>query len=156
MSRGIAAAAAALATALAAAETAQACSCVRPDLPTALEEADGAFVGRLLALRVVDPPEEGEPISSGDPTDYVYRVGRVYNGGPGLRRGRTVRVRSVRASATCGLPRIRARLYGLLVTRSNQRWNSSLCNVVSPAAMRRAGGDSAASRAGSPGSVACG
>lgn len=156
MTRRLAAAGAALAIGLAAAETAQACSCVRPDLPTALEQADGAFVGRLLAVRVVDPPEEGEPISSGDPTDYVYRVGRVYNGGPGLVRGRTVKVRSVRAGATCGLPRTRGRLYGLLVTRRDRRWNSNLCSVVSPGAMRRAGGDAAASRAGSPGSGACG
>jgi hypothetical protein len=158
MTRTLAVAAAALAITLVGAETAQACSCVRPDLPTALKEADGAFVGRLLAVRVVDPPEPGEPISSGDPTDYVYRVGRVYNGGPGLLRGRTVRVRSVRSGATCGLPRTRGRLYGLLVTRRNRRWHSSLCSVVSPAAMRRAaaGGYAAATPAGSPGSAACG
>jgi hypothetical protein len=112
VTRAIAAAAAALALALGAAEAAQACSCVRPDLPTAMKRADGAFVGRLVAVRVVDPPVEGEPISSGDPTDYVYRVGRVYNGGPGLRRGRRVRIRSVRSGATCGLPRTRGRLQG--------------------------------------------
>lgn len=137
---------------------AYACSCAPPDPRSLLGQADGAFVGRLLAVRVVDPPEPGEPISSGDPTDYIYRVGRVYNGGPGLQRGRTVRVRSVRSGATCGLPRVRGRLYGLLVTRRNRRWHSSLCSVVSPAAMRRAagGGYAAATPAGSPGSAACG
>ena len=119
-----------------------------------MEEADGAFVGRLLAVRVVDPPEPGEPISSGDPTDYIYRVGRVYNGGPGLRRGLRVRVRSVRAGATCGLPRIRGRLYGLLVTRRNRRWHSSLCSVVSPAAMRSAANADVAAAGG--GGAACG
>ena len=151
MKRAIAAAAAACVIALVGAESAQACSCVRPELPTALEEADGAFVGRLLAVRVVDPPEPGEPISTAEPTDYVYRVGRVYNGGPGLQRGRTVRVRSVRSGATCGLPRVRGRLYGLLVTRRNRRWHSSLCNVVSPAAMRGAAtADSAAGGGGTP------
>jgi hypothetical protein len=154
MTRAIAAAGAALAIALVGAETAQACSCVRPDLPTALDQADGAFVGRLVAVRVVDPPEPGEPISSGDPTDYIYRVGRVYNGGPGLRRGRRVRVRSVRDGATCGLPRTRGRLYGLLVTRRNRRWNSSLCNIVSPAEMRHAANADAAAAGG--GGTACG
>ena len=158
MMRTIAAAAAALAIALVGAETAQACSRVPARPPVAMNQADGAFVGRLLAVSVVDPPEPGEPISSGDPTDYIYRVGRVYNGGPGLQRGRTVRVRSVRSGATCGLPRVRGRLYGLLVTRRNRRWHSSLCSVVSPAAMRRAagGGYAAATPAGSPGSAACG
>ena len=96
MTRPIAAAAVALVIALVAAESAQACSCVPPRPRQQLKQADGAFVGRLLAVRPVDPPAEGEPISSGDPVDYVYRVGRVAKGGPGLRRGRKVRVRSVR------------------------------------------------------------
>ena len=88
MTRGLAAAAAALVIALVAAEAAQACSCVPPRPREQLKQADGAFVGRLLAVRAVDPPAEGEPTSSGDPADYVYRVGRVAKGGPGLRRGR--------------------------------------------------------------------
>jgi hypothetical protein len=139
MTRAIWAAAAALTIALLAAESAQACSCARPNLPRAVDEADGAFIGRLLAVRVVDPPDEGEPISSADPTDYIYRVGRVYNGGPGLHRGRRVKVRSVRSEVTCGLPGKRGRLYGLLVTRKNGRWRSNLCSVVSPADMRSDG-----------------
>jgi hypothetical protein len=48
-----------------------------------------------------------------------------------------VRVRSARSSATCGLPRGRGRLYGLFVSRENRRWNGNLCNVVTPAQMRR-------------------
>ena len=153
MTRGTAVAAIALVIALVAAESAQACSCVPPRPRQQLEQADGAFVGRLLAVRAVDPPAEGEPISSGDPTDYIYRVGRVAKGGPGLRRGRKVRVRSVRSSATCGLPRERGRLYGLFLTRRNGRWHSSLCSVVSPADMPAA---SASRTPGSPGSAACG
>lgn len=148
--------AAVLVVALVGAEGAQACSCAPSDVPR-LSDVDGAFVGRLLAVRVVDPPAEGEPTSSADPVDYVYRVGDVFNGGPGLRRGHKVKVRSVRDSATCGLPNQRRRLYGLLLTRRSGRWTSNLCNVVSPADMRRA----AASRsrrtpARSPGSGACG
>jgi hypothetical protein len=145
MTRGIVVGAAALVIALVAAESSQACSCVPPRPRQQLKQADGAFVGRLLAVRVVDPPAEGEPISSGDPTDYVYRVGRVAKGGPGLRRGRRVRVRSVRSSATCGLPRARHRLYGLFLTRRDGRWNSNLCSVVAPADMPDAG---ASTRAG--------
>jgi hypothetical protein len=157
MRRAIAVATVALAVSLVVAEAAQACSCVPPRPRQQLKQADGAFVGRLLAVRVVDPPAEGEPISSGDPTDYVYRVGRVSKGGPGLRRGRKVRVRSVRDSATCGLPRVRHRLYGLFLTRSDGRWNSNLCSVVAPADMPKAGASrSRRTPAGSPGSAACG
>ena len=157
MTRGIAAALVALLVALVAAESAQACSCARPRPRQQLEEADGAFVGRLLAVRVVDPPAEGEPISTADPTDYIYRVGRVAKGGPGLRRGRRVRVRSVRSGATCGLPRGRGQLYGLFLRRQHGRWHSSLCSVVSPADMPAAGASrSRRTRAGSPGSAACG
>ena len=157
MTRGMAAAAAALVIALVAAESAQACSCVPPRPRQQLKQADGAFVGRLLAVREVDPPAEGEPISSADPTDYIYRVGRVAKGGPGLQRGRKVRVRSVRDSATCGLPAGRGRLYGLFLTRRQGRWHSSLCSVVSPADMPAAGASrSRRTTAGSPGSAACG
>jgi hypothetical protein len=154
MTRRIAAAGAALAISLVAAEAAQACLCVPPDPRAQLKRADGAFVGRLVAVRVVDPPEVGEPISSADPTDYIYRVGRVYNGGPGLRRGQRVRVRSVRDEATCGLPSTRGRLYGLFVTRRNRRWTSNLCNVVSPAEMRRAANADSAAAGGDD--TACG
>ena len=77
------------------------------------------------------------PIGSGDPVDYVYRVGRVYKRGPGLRRGRRVRVRSARLGASCGLPRAKGRLYGLFVFRKDGRWTGNLCNVVTPAQMRR-------------------
>jgi hypothetical protein len=157
VTRGIAAAGAALVLALVGAESAQACSCVPPDVRARLKDADGAFVGRLVAVRVVDPPEEGEPISSGDPTDYIYRVGRVYKGGPGLRRGRRVKVRSVRDGATCGLPRGRGRLYGLFLTRAGGRWHSNLCSVVSPAQMRRAAASRSRTQgAGSRDSAGCG
>ena len=146
MTRAIASALAALAIALVAAESAQACSCAPIDARAALRDADGAFVGRLLAVRAVDPPAAGEPTSSADPTDYIYRVGGVYNGGPGLHRGRRVKVRSVRDSASCGLPRARGRLYGLFLTRRNGRWNSNPCSVVSRAEMRAAAKPASRSR----------
>jgi hypothetical protein len=120
------------------ADAAMACSCVPPDEPKMLRQADGAFVGRLVAVRVVDPPDRGEPIGSGDPTDYVYRVRRVYKRGPGLKRGRRVRVRSVRSEVTCGLPSGRGRVYALFLQRQNRRWHSNLCMTTTPERMRRA------------------
>jgi len=145
MTRAVAAAAAALVIVLVAAEGAQACSCVPPRPREQLKRADGAFVGRLLAVR------------GGDPADYVYRVGRVSKRGPGLRRGRRVKVRSPRSSASCGLPDARGRLYGLFLTRREGRWSSNLCSVVSPSDMPDAGASrSRRTRAGSPGSGACG
>jgi hypothetical protein len=140
---------------LLAADGALACSCVPPRPAAQLKASDGAFVGRLLAIRDVDPPAEGEPVGSG-PADYVYRVGRVYKRGPGLRRGRRVRVRSARSSASCGLPSERGRLYGLFLERRNRRWHSSLCQVVTPAQMRRGAENASSSQVGSPGGPGCG
>jgi len=152
MRRGVTLAAAAVAAGLLGPDSASACSCVPPDPPKLLKQSDGAFIGRLVAIREVDPPTEGEPIGSGDPVDYVYRVGRVYKRGPGLRRGRRVRVRSARSSATCGLPRGRGRLYGLFVSRASRRWHGNLCQVVTPAQMRRA---AEADGSASPAAGAC-
>ena len=144
--RALAAVLAAAAVASLGAESAMACSCVPPDPEGMLESMDGAIVGRLVAVRAVNPPAEGEPIGSGDPTDYAYRVRRAFKGA-GLRRGKRVRVRSVRSEATCGLPRARGRLYGVLLIRRNGRWHSNLCLTVTPRQLRRAArGESAASR----------
>ena len=51
------------------ADMAMACSCVPPRPREMLREHDGAFIGRLVAVREVDPPAEEEPIGSGDPVD---------------------------------------------------------------------------------------
>ena len=94
-----------LAAPLLAADAAMACSCVSPKPREQLRDADAAFIGRLVEVREVNPPAEGEPIGTGDPVDYVYRVGRIYKDPAGrLHRGGRVRVRSVRGEATCGLP----------------------------------------------------
>jgi hypothetical protein len=133
-----------------------ACSCATPSFEEGLASSDGAFIGRLLAVREVDPPGEGEPIGSGDPMNYVYRVGRVVKPGPGLRRGRRVKVRSARSSATCGLPRGRGRLFGLFVVREDGRWHGNLCQVISAADMRRGADGSASPAEARPGSPASG
>jgi hypothetical protein len=154
MTRRLAIAALVLGISLTAAPSAMACSCARVRDRDKLKAADGAFVGRLVAIREVDPPAEGEPIGSGDPMDYIYRVGRVYKRGPGLRRGRRVAVRSVRSEVTCGVPNSRGELYGLFVNRENHRWHGNLCLTTTPRKLRRAA--EAASSAGSgPGSAGC-
>jgi hypothetical protein len=136
------------------ADTAMACSCVPLKPREQLKASDAAFIGRLVAVREVDPPAEGEPVGTGDPMDYVYRVGRIYKDGPGINRGKRVRVRSVRDEATCGLPDQVGELIGLFVQRRNHRWHGNLCLTTSARKMRRAF-DSAGS-AGSPGSPGCG
>ena len=145
----------ALAVPLLSADAALACSCVPVKVREQLEASDAAFVGRLVAVREVDPPAEGEPIGSGDPMDYVYRVGRIYKDGPGINRGRRVRVRSVRDEATCGLPGRVGRLIGLFVSRSQHRWHGNFCRTTTPRKMRRGAQGSSATRAGSPGSAGC-
>ena len=155
MMRRLAVAAVTVAVSLLGADAAMACSCVPLNERERLRESDGAFVGRLVAVRVVDPPDQGEPIGSGDPTDFIYRVRRVYNGGPGLRRGRRVRVRSVRDEATCGLQSRKGELYGLFLQRRNHRWHSNLCLTTTPRRMRRAAEGASSSRAGSPGGAGC-
>ena len=155
MIRRLTVAAIAVCVSLLGADAAMACSCVPLDEREQLEKSDGAFVGRLVAVRAVDPPAQGQPISSGDPADFIYRVRRVYNGGPGLRRGHRVRVRSVRSEATCGLQHQKGQLYGLFLMRRNHRWHSNLCLTTTPRRMRRAAEGESAGGAASPGGAGC-
>ena len=144
MTRRLAILAAAVGVTLLAADSAAACSCVDTGERRA-GPSESAHIGRLVAVREVDPPAEGEVVSSGDPMDYVYRVGRVFKrNGPGLRRGNRIKVRSARSEATCGLPDDLRVLYGLFLRRENGRWTAGSCDVIAPSAMRRryAAGDS--------------
>jgi hypothetical protein len=136
--RTVAIAAMAIGVPLLGADSAAACSCAPVDVRQQLKDSDGAFIGRLVAVHEVNPPAEGEPTSSADPMDYVYRVGRVPNGGPGLHRGRRVRVRSARDGASCGLPNQIGGLIGLFVERSHHRWHGNACRTTTPRRMRRA------------------
>lgn len=153
MRRRLAILAVGLAVPLLSADGAMACSCVPLKPREQLKASDAAFIGRLVAVREVDPPAEGEPIGSGDPMDYIYRVGRIYKDGPGITRGRRARVRSVRDGATCGLPDQVGELIGLFVQRENHRWHGNLCLTTSARKMRRA--FESASPAGSPDSAGC-
>jgi hypothetical protein len=150
MIRRLAIGVAVLAIPLVGADMALACSCAPVNVRESISESDGAFIGRLVARHEVDPRPDGEPIGTGDPVDYVYRVGRVFNGGPGLRRGNRVRVRSVRDEATCGLPNARGELIGLFVERRSRRWHGSLCATTTPRRMRRAGSSTSSAAGSSP------
>jgi hypothetical protein len=113
--------------------SARACSCARSAPGEAMRRADAAIVGRLVE---VIPRSRFR-------ADYRYRVRRVYKAGPGIRRGRTISVRSARQSAACGLPGQTGRRYGLLLAWGEGRWTSGLCGVLKPgeldsAAYRRA------------------
>jgi hypothetical protein len=157
MIRRLAIAAVALAVPLVSADAALACSCVGQSDREKLKAADAAFVGRLVEVREVNPPAEGEPIGSADPVDFIYRVGRTYKGGGhGINTGRRVKVRSARLGASCGLDDRTGRLVGLFVNRTNHRWHSNSCLTTTPRRMRRAARASSAARAGSPGSAGCG
>jgi hypothetical protein len=104
---------------------AQACSCARMGAREAMRQADAAIVGRLVKV-----------IPRGVlRADYRYRVRRVYKPGPGIRRGRTISVRSARDSAACGLPAKIGRRYGLFLTRDEGLWTGGLCGVRRPGAL---------------------
>jgi hypothetical protein len=155
MRRRLAIAAAALAVPLVSADAAMACSCVPLKPREQIKASDAAFIGRLIEVREVAPPAEGEGIGSADPVDYVYRVGRIYKDPAGrLHRGGRVRVRSARDEASCGLPNRPGELRGLFVQRRHRRWHGNLCLSTTARKMRRA--LESASRAGSPGSAGCG
>lgn len=105
--------------------SAQACSCVRMTPAKAMQQADAAIVGKLVAV-----VPRGRLMA-----DYRYRVQRVYKRGTGIWRGRTISVRSARQSAACGLPRGTGQRYGLLLRRDESRWSSGLCAVFRPRAL---------------------
>jgi hypothetical protein len=140
VTRRLAILAVALGVPLLTADAALACSCLAEPDRDKLEAADAAFVGRLVEVREVHPPAEGEVTSSGDPVDYIYRVGRVYKDGPGINRGRRVRVRSARDAGACGLDDRIGRLVGLFAYRRHHRWHSNSCLTTTPRRLRRAAG----------------
>ena len=137
------------AIALLGAEGAAACSCAFIAPETMLEQAEGAVIAGLVG----SADRRGDRPPTADPTDFVYRTGRVYKGKPrGLRRGRRWVVRSVRSSATCGLSTEVGRLTGLFMDRQGGRWRTTLCSEVTPAQMRstdRAGASAADTGCGS-------
>ena len=132
--RAIASAGLLLAVLLLSAEEAMACSCAPIDPRQAVAESQGAVTARLLKVERLSA--EGEPVSSLDPTNFIYRTGRVVKGAKrGLERGGRLVVRSPFLEASCGLSGEVGGLTGLFLERVDGRWTSSLCSQISRARM---------------------
>jgi hypothetical protein len=115
-------------------ESAQACSCVRPDVPVLLAQADAAFVGTLVSRRPVSPPGPGPTLST-DPDIFTFRVDESVKGG----LSGEVEVRSARSGASCGLEVGVGQQAGLFLRRDGNTWHSNLCWQVAPSALLDAG-----------------
>ncbi len=105
-------------------QPAHACSCAIVDPRSTLSEAEGAFVGTLVARR--DEP-------SGEAT-LVFRLVERVKGA----MGSTVEVRSAGSGAVCGVEARIGQTIGLFLDRREGRWHGSLCWQVEPDAMRDA------------------
>jgi hypothetical protein len=114
-------------------ESAQACSCVRPNVPGLLAQSDAAFVGTFVSRRPATPRGPG-PISTADPDIFTFRVDETIKG----ELGREVEVWSAMSGASCGLEVRVGEAIGLFLRRDGDRWRSGLCWQVSPAALREA------------------
>ena len=108
---------------------ASACRCSRSSLDQKWRQADGAIVGRLVA---VTPFTDNAPGAT-----LRYRLERVYKGGRRLRRARAVTILGGRTS--CSLPtRPLRRRDALFLRLTSDGWSAGRCSRVSPALMRRA------------------
>lgn len=108
----------AVAALAAAVEPARACSCIQPDPWRVLEQADGAFVGRLVSR-----------LESGDGRAVlVFRVERAVKG----KIGATVEVETVSSGAGCGIETSVGRRIGLFLLREGDKWFGHLCWQVEP------------------------
>jgi hypothetical protein len=95
-----------------------ACSCLPVDLARDLPQADGAFVGTLLARQ-----------EDGNEAVFRFRVEQVYKGDIENR----IDVVSARDGAACGLELPVGERIGLLLQRDGGTWRSGLCSQVDPA-----------------------
>jgi hypothetical protein len=127
---------------LAASEQAAACSCARgPDDEVNLKREDAAVTARLL--EVERRQNQGRAL-------YIYSVRRVFKGRKhyDLHRGRRLRIRSHIGGASCGLPRNRERLYGLILYEWHGGLQANLCTLAEPRRLREAVEDRGSDRAG--------
>ena len=99
-------------------EPARACSCIPPDPWAFLEQADGAFVGRLT---------DREDIGNGQ-ARLTFSVERAVKG----RFGSSVEVVTANNGAACGIETSEGQRIGLFLSREGGRWIGSLCAQVSP------------------------
>jgi hypothetical protein len=126
----------ALAMGTAASEDAQACSCIE-QTPRALKRSfrtsDAAFVGRVVRIEMNTATPRGGSRAAPLESTYRFRVERRYKG----RLGREV---SVVVGGACDPGLRRGERTGLFLSRHPRtgRFESSACDVVTPAQMRRA------------------
>jgi hypothetical protein len=111
---------------LALAPSAQACSCMRGDPRTQLDQADGAFIGRLVSA---DPA----PPNASDRT-YHFKVDEVVKGDI----GDTIDVGSGGNGAMCGFEVAPGQQMGFFLDRSHSQWRGGLCGQISPDDLRKA------------------
>lgn len=102
----------------AAVEPARACSCIQPDPWRVLEQADGAFVGRLVSRRETS---QGRAV-------LVFGVERAVKG----KIGDTVEVATANNGAACGIETSVGRRIGLFLVREGGKWFGHLCWQVEP------------------------
>jgi hypothetical protein len=123
------------------AAAASACSCALVPEKQRYRQADAAFVGRLVSVRMVEGDRYGEAV-------FRFRVGRSYK----RNLKDFVRVRSNTQGASCGIEPQKGRRYAMYLYRDDGRWTSNLCLQTTPRDLRRAAeGRSAGSATGCPG-----
>ena len=92
----------------------------------AVADAEGAFVGTLVA--VDDPDAFEELVSSGRDVGHRFEVEGVAKG----EIGRSVVVVAAAEGASCGIEVAVGQRAGLLLTRDGDRWRSGLCSKLDP------------------------
>lgn len=107
-----------VATLTASVEPARACSCIPPDPWSYLEQADGAFVGRLVSR---EEAGNGRAV-------LVFSVERSVKG----RLGATVEVETANNGAACGIETSVGQRIGLFLMREGGAWTGHLCWQVAP------------------------
>ncbi len=108
-----------------------ACTCAPLNARQTLAEADGAFVGELVARK--DPVMPGLVVGPGTSV-FTFRVTRPVKGDV----GQFVQVESASDGAACGLEVTQGDRVGLFLTNEQNRWTSNLCHQVEPRALQRA------------------
>jgi hypothetical protein len=111
------------------------CSCLPMDARSALAEADGAFIGRLVS-KDQPTPGPGGMYSSDQEVGYHFRVERSVKG----TLGSTTEVRSADSGISCGIETDEGKRVGLMLDQLNGEWHSSLCQEIDPETLLRAAG----------------
>jgi hypothetical protein len=113
---------------------ARACSCAPQDPRKQLDRSAAAFVGTFLHREEKEPPEPGQPIDSGRPMIYTFRVDEEIK----EELGDTVEVISAAEGPSCGLEVTEGQQIGLFLDSIKGEWHASLCDQIDPDELREA------------------